>query len=47
MSRGTVKTKRVVAAPAEPALERASEEDASDTLVRSGPADTSSHPNPW
>ena len=39
MSRGVVKTKRIIVVPAEPAVaaaasERASEEDASDTVVR-------------
>ncbi len=34
MSRGAAKPKRVIAAPAYTTLERASEEDASDTMVR-------------
>lgn len=41
VSRGAVKAKRSVVVPSEPAaaaaLERASEEDASDTMVRLGP----------
>ncbi len=40
VSRGAAKPKRVVAAPADTALERASEEDASDTMVRSAPGPT-------